>query len=289
MSLSRDLLSLLDRIAVLPRRMSIAAAGPRATVPMLRVVWQSALRGLDPAAYRTVFEGGAGAGEVVPLYVLRPAPIRPPAAPALEWILIGDAIRHDAVLWRAWDVASGIGIGPERRRFHVRASRILGPGGAPAPGVIQGGWPLGGARWPLAGDPAAVPCRIVFKSPLRILRGQAPNLHPNLPDLVVAASRRISLLLDPGGKDALRRILRRLFDYSRLRRSGLWVGRKVDLDTGPAKGGRRTGRQGVVGGLDLPDGPGELWPLFNAARWLHLGGGTVVGMGQPLIQPLKPA
>ena len=33
----------------------------------------------------------------------------------------------------------------------------------------------------------------------------------------------------------------------------------------------------------LPDGPGPLWPLIAAATWIHLGKGTVFGMGQPIL------
>jgi hypothetical protein len=44
--------------------------------------------------------------------------------------------------------------------------------------------------------------------------------------------------------------------------------------------------QGVVGTLDLPDGPGPLSPLIAAAQWLHLGKGTVMGLGQLRIIPL---
>jgi hypothetical protein len=44
--------------------------------------------------------------------------------------------------------------------------------------------------------------------------------------------------------------------------------------------------QGVVGTMDLPDGPGPQSPLIAAAQWLHLGKGTVMGLGQLRIIPL---
>ena len=56
---------------------------------------------------------------------------------------------------------------------------------------------------------------------------------------------------------------------------------------------RYSGRQraelelrGVAGYLDLPYGPGEVWPQLAAAQWLHLGKGTVMGLGQLIVQPL---
>jgi hypothetical protein len=41
---------------------------------------------------------------------------------------------------------------------------------------------------------------------------------------------------------------------------------------------------GVTGVMDLPEGPGELWPLLAAAGWLHLGKGTVFGLGRLEVQ-----
>jgi hypothetical protein len=44
--------------------------------------------------------------------------------------------------------------------------------------------------------------------------------------------------------------------------------------------------QGVSGSLDLPEGLGPLALLLAAAQWLHLGKGTVMGLGQLRIIPL---
>ena len=41
---------------------------------------------------------------------------------------------------------------------------------------------------------------------------------------------------------------------------------------------------GVAGSLELPRGPGELWPLLAAAQWLHLGKGTIMGLGQLIVE-----
>lgn len=46
---------------------------------------------------------------------------------------------------------------------------------------------------------------------------------------------------------------------------------------------------GVVGHLDLTRGAGPLLPLRLAARWLHLGKGTVVGLGGFHLTPQKTA
>ncbi|MEW6744994.1 MAG: CRISPR system precrRNA processing endoribonuclease RAMP protein Cas6 [Planctomycetota bacterium] len=45
--------------------------------------------------------------------------------------------------------------------------------------------------------------------------------------------------------------------------------------------------RGVCGMLELPDGPGELWPLLLAAQWLHVGKGTVMGLGRLDVEPCR--
>ena len=65
-----------------------------------------------------------------------------------------------------------------------------------------------------------------------------------------------------------------------------WRGKRQDLY-------RYSGRQktelefrGVTGHLDLPKGPGSLFPLLAAAQWLHLGKATTVGLGKLTIEQL---
>jgi len=43
--------------------------------------------------------------------------------------------------------------------------------------------------------------------------------------------------------------------------------------------------RGVAGSLALPVGPGPLSPLLAAAAWIHIGKGTVMGLGQLNITP----
>jgi hypothetical protein len=43
--------------------------------------------------------------------------------------------------------------------------------------------------------------------------------------------------------------------------------------------------RGVCGVLDLPEGPGGLWPLLAAAAWLHVGKATAFGLGHFEVQP----
>ena len=70
------------------------------------------------------------------------------------------------------------------------------------------------------------------------------------------------------------------------------------LATGPSQGERSNlvrwsaaqrreiDLNGVTGGLELPAGPGRLWPLFAASSWTHVGKGTVFGLGELRITAL---
>ena len=286
MSLACDLRALLARVRVLPRRLSLSTPGVQATVPTLRGVWGAALHDLAPEAYADVFEGRGRPHERTPAYVLRPAPPDPSDAPAVEFILIGDAVRHDAAAMRAWDIASGMGLGRSRRRFVVRRARALSPSGeAASPDVPATPWPVSGAAWPLEGDPASTPCRLRFEAPLRIVRDGELVERPALADVAVAALRRVTAFAPAGTRAEARRLARTVAEIARDIPCEPWSGERLDLVRYSARQRVDIELRGVAGVMGLPAGPGELWPLLAAARWLHVGKGTTVGMGQPLMEP----
>lgn len=312
--LADQFLSALSAIRIRPRRMLLETPGVAATVPMLRGVWGAALHDLDPQVYAAVFapndapDGGRRAaaatatGTAAAAYVLRPAPPDPRFAPALDFILIGDAVQHDAMLCRAWDIASGMGLGPQRRRFHLR--RIVGiePDGqladTPAP------WSLDRVRWPAAADgnaadgnaatdqdrrpavrpcahqPAQRPCRLLFPVPLRLMARKQLIERPTLADLVVAAARRVRAYLPADRLADWDETSRRALETARETPAEPWQGERLDLHRYSGRQHAELELRGVTGWLDLPAGPGPLWPLLAAAAWLHLGKGTVMGMGQ---------
>lgn len=272
----------LDRIEVLPRRVLLETPAVAASVPMLRGVWGAALRGLDPAVYRRVFEGraasdAAGAQADTPRYILRPAPPDPEFAPAMEWILLGDAVRADAVLTQAWFIASGMGLGPDRRRFHLRRWLGLDPAGRAAEDCRP--WPLGQAEWPWP-EPETAPCRLVFDAPLRLRRKGRLIEQPALVDIVVAATRRVATFLPAEDRAAWQPFGERLHEIARRTPQGPWQGDRLDLARYSGRQQRELQLHGVSGSLALPEGPGPLWPLLAAAAWLHIGKGTVMGLGQ---------
>jgi hypothetical protein len=214
----------------------------------------------------------------VPGYLLRPAPSDPATAPALDWFLFGAATDDDTVLRRAWDVAGGRGLGKERRPFLVRRFVELGPGGQTAD--WPGPWTLDEATWP--GDPRAS-CRLSFPAPLRLLRNGRLIEQPTLADVVVAAHRRAGAWLPPAEQAVWHALREPLLELARCLPSS-WSGARLDLQRYSARQDAELELRGVSGVLDLPAGVGALAPLLAAAVWLHVGKGTVFGLGEIQIE-----
>ncbi len=246
-----------------------------ATTPMLRGVWGRALRHLDEEAYQQVFAGDMLGHRRVPRYILRPAPPDPATAPAIEWLLLGVHENLEEVLWRAWDVASGMGLGPERTPFRVREWRPLG----------ADKWDLSTATWPLPGDPATTPCRLHFPTSLRLLRGGKLLSTPNLEDVATATTRRIATLAGTTSGETYRDLIRNIGQVAAGLAGAPWRGRRFDFVRWSGAQQRELNMRGVTGDLALPTGPGPLWPLLAAACWTHIGKGTVFGLGQLHITP----
>jgi hypothetical protein len=129
---------------------------------------------------------------------MRPAPAEAVPAPAVDFVLFGKACpaANDAV-WAAWDRAGNQGIGaPRRRPFQITATVPLAWDGTPLrPARIQPGFTLVALRWPLGSLTAG--CRLDFPAPLRLIYRGRLIQEPALPDLIVAALRRIHALAGP--------------------------------------------------------------------------------------------
>jgi hypothetical protein len=74
---------------------------------------------------------------------------------------------------------------------------------------------------------------------------------------------------------------------ARGRPADAWQGRRLDLLRWSARQQAEIDLYGVTGVLDLPEGPGVLWPLLAAACWLHLGKGTTLGLGELQVLPWR--
>jgi hypothetical protein len=275
-----DLRETLRHIWILPRRLTVDTGSVLATVPMLRGVWGAALHDLDRQVYVDVFheDGAANDGATrdgLPRYVLRPVSYET----AVEWILIGRlAIRQDPKLMLAWGMAMQRGLGASREPFRVSAVRGLRPEGTLS--VRPRPWRLSEAAWPLRGDPERTPCRLMFPTPLSLLR-QGKLVHaPTLKDLVIRAGWRIESFLPASQRESWRERRGAAIELAARVVAEPWQGQRLDLQRYSARQDREFQVHGVCGCLDLPEGPGPLWPLLAALQWLHLGKSTIVGLGQ---------
>jgi len=263
-------------------RLHLETPGVFATVPMLRGVWGAALHEFDQDRYQTVF--GAGASPTA-RYVLRPAAPDVVPAPAVEWVLFGEPDPStDAAMWAAWERAAALGLGPDRRPFRLVEARPLAwDGTALSPGLEQPGFSLEGLPWP-AGDPDAG-SRLRFPAPLRLLRDGRLIHAPTPADLALAALRRLHALAGPAA-EPLWHERRAWLNAARGVEHTPWRGHRLDLVRYSGAQRRELELRGVAGDLDLPTGAGGLAPLLSAACWIHLGKGTVMGLGQLVIEPL---
>lgn len=292
-ALSTRLLSMLREIRILPRRLLLDTSGVLASVPMLRGVWGAALHERDAQAYRTVFAPqSTGMEEASPLFVFRASPSDSTVAPALDWISIGIALGYDTTLRRAWHDACNMGLGPRRERFSVRQVLLLRPNGLAAGNADltacdgdAAAWALDVVVWPI-GLPVDIPCRLVFETPLRLRRHGRLIEAPMLPDLIAAATRRFRAYLPPHHQAAWRELAREALTVARTITAGPWRGSRSHFYRYSARQQADLDLHGVVGSLDLPQGPGELWPLLAAAQFLHLGKSTAMGLGHLQIKPL---
>jgi hypothetical protein len=181
-----------------------------------------------------------------------------------------------------------MGLGPQRLPFRIAAARPLAWDETPLrPARVQPGFSLAPLPWPL-GDPAGA-CRIVFPAPLRLIHQRRLVARPNPADLAVAALRRIQALAGAGSDtEALWQSRQDWIELARSIPCGPWRGRRLDLVRYSGSQQTELEIRGVAGSLGFPAGPGPLTSLLKAAVWMHLGKGTVMGLGQVRIMPPGP-
>ncbi len=280
--LERKLIELADRIEVSARRLLLDTGSVRATVPMLRGVWGRALRSCDRRAYERIFVGhrttAARGVERTPLYVTRPAPADPTTSPALDWIAIGEAREFEDSLVHAWKLASDFGLGARREPFRIRAIQRLGPcendGSRSHPY-----WPLSEACLLRESPQATTRYELRFTAPLRILRKGKLVRQPTFVDITQAAIRRLLLL---AGEVMLSDapLARSVRTVAAAIPAEPWQGDDTAFVRWSASQQRELTLRGVTGCIHLPEGPGCLQPLVDAAQWIHIGKGAPFGLGQ---------
>lgn len=273
------LAKLLDEIEILPRRMWLTRSETGLTVPLLRGVWGAALHGLDRRAYQEVFRDDSGQRG----YLIRPWPTD---EPVIEFVLLGDGLEHDQSLMRAWDVAAGMGYGPRREQVFIERARRVEPDGSAGCDAWAGaeGWRLCQAPWPLGGNPERTAARLRFDAPLRLMRDGELIRQPSFADIVVASLRRLSRYIPESMSGDMASLRKECVSIAKETRSGAWQGTNLHLRRYSGSQKVDLELRGVAGELDLPQGPGPLWPLILAASWLHIGKSTIVGLGRCLIE-----
>ncbi|MFO0881806.1 MAG: CRISPR system precrRNA processing endoribonuclease RAMP protein Cas6 [Gemmataceae bacterium] len=271
---SQDLQAGLSRLTVRAWRMHLEPQDLPVTVPMLRGVWGAALHDLDGLLYDILFEGRPlGA----PGYLLRPAGNPASDGVCFDFLLFGPLDgRGVSRVWAAWDLALQRGLGRFRQPGRLRNLQPLAWDGSPlATSRHHPGFPLHPLAWPTRLDR---PSRLVFPTPVRLLREEVLVTSPTLADLTIATLRRFKAQAPEAARAAFES-RHRWLELARDVPALPFVGRPCDLV-------RYSGRQqceielrGMVGELTLPQGPGPLADLLLAATWLHVGKSTVQGLG----------
>ena len=240
-----------------------------------------ALRAESAACYRRLFEG---AESERPHYLMRPAPQVAQPAPAVEFLLFPattnllDHRDDEETAWTAWDRACRQGLGPHRHPFRISSvvplawDGLATRAGAEAAGFCVGKPPLAGRNRGNA-VPARIPRPAQAAAPGQADRGTDSGRHrpggpaPGLP------------LAGPD-TDPLWAARRYWLELGRAVPCEPWQGRRLDLVRYSGSQKAEVELRGVAGSLALPVGPGPLSPLLAAAAWIHIGKGTVMGLGQ---------
>jgi hypothetical protein len=253
---------------------------------MLRGVSGAAPHAESEGIYHHLFAGGE---DQIPRYVLRPASREVEPAPAVEFLLFSDLQRDELLAaWAAWDQAARMGLGPHRVPFRMVKTAPLAWDETPLrPARAQPGFTLAHLPWPLDGETQA--CRLDLPAPVRLINRKRLIERPDLADLIIATLRRIQALAagDPRSQ-TLWESRRGWLDLADSTRQVPWVGRRLDLVRFSCSQQAELELRGVSGSLGLPDGAGLMSPLLKAATWLHIGKGSVMGLGQLRILPLDP-
>ncbi len=269
-------LILLSHVPVLPLHLSFEMPPdfPSPTVGLLRGVWGRALHDHAESAYREVFHPESES----PCYVLRVAHT---FEPALELILIGDAIAHCPQLLKAWGVAEMLGIGADRLPFRVKGIEPVQLGNPPAladglaPQKLSDAVP---SDWQ---ELATERCTVRLLSPLSLVSDKKFVSQPKLDQLVRAILRRIyrstvgqyDRAQFGGFADQLAQLAAATSGYDS------WTGDAVSV---ARKSAARPGgyqRNAVIGEFELPYGAGDLLPLLMAGQWLGVGKQYTAGLG----------
>ncbi|MCY4305872.1 MAG: CRISPR system precrRNA processing endoribonuclease RAMP protein Cas6 [Aestuariivita sp.] len=280
--IEETLLSLTHRVKICAFRILLRTGKVRATIPMLRGVWGATLKNFEPVVYRTIFEGyrSINASEKgrfkLPLYILRPAHPDPDFAPAVELIFLGNACYHATVAIKAFRQAVVNGLGPRRTICDIQEIRRIYPSETLTDKIVISD--LGcSAQMFIQTTPRNHGLRLNFYVPLRLLRRKQLIHSPNFTDIIAISLERLYALscmnIHKDFKDHILNIAHSTPAFA-------WIGQRQDLIRWSGRQKTLLELRGIVGYLDLPNGAGPFRPLLAASEWMHIGKGTVFGLGQ---------
>lgn len=266
-------------------RMGLDSGGRDVPLPVLRGAFGAALHDLSLPAYEAVFRPNSA--DDAPAYLLRHGAHRLAGRSLFELVLFGPALGHLEVVLAAMQLAGERGLGRDRRPFAIERLAWLDPSARPsASKAEERAFVLDQLRWPLAGEPAGEPCRLLFPEPVRMLRKHELLTTPTLRDVVVAGCRRLTALAGENWRAELRSLTNAALDAADALASQPFVGEIGCVGRWSASQQQYVELRGVSGWLDLPEGPDPLWPLLAALQWTHVGKATVVGLGRLVVVPI---
>ncbi len=281
-TLADDLRVILRGIAIRATRFGIDCDYPGITPTKLRSLFGLALKQTSEATYRRVFEPPGS----------RPRPFvirsRSDERPGFEFIAFADTINDAEIINAAWQRAADIGFTERRERFPftITSAECLEADGQPCGHFLHNGiWSAHTANCGTMTPNASA--AIYTLSPLRLLqsqmkqprrRGDRPLLqNPTLNDVVTAGIRRISQLADVPRSHTESLVKAALAACPDSQFDRLTV---QSLDRFSRNHNDRIRMDGVIGRLNLPAGTGPFFSLLHALQWLHVGKGTVHGLGR---------
>lgn len=205
----------------------------------------------------------------------------------LDVILIGKGDVHAAPVLRALERAGAAGLGRQGQRIRLVLESIQHLASGAAPGVLERHRALPFAQ-PLAVPPPPAAVRLILEQPLR-LREQESYLRPQaftLRALFKSLLLRASNLADAYGDGPLGLDHQALLEHA----AGFGLG-EPQLSWHHQR--RYSARQelevetsGITGSFELHGNLAPLWPLLWIGQWLHVGKGTVMGLGRYRLQVL---
>ena len=280
--IEEKILSLTHDMKICAFRILLNTGNVRATVPMLRGAWGATLKNFETVVYRAVFEGYRSQnisekGKFrLPLYILRPAPPNPNFAPAIELILLGTACRHVTVALTAFRQAVENGLGKRRETCGIEEIRGIYPIETLMEKTAISDLSISAHKF-MQRTPRNHPLVLDFNSPLRLLRRKQLVKSPSFTDIIVVALERLHALCCINiSKDFKNQII----NATRSTSTSEWIGQRQDLIRWSGRQKTLLELRGVVGSLNLPNGAGPFRPLLAASEWMHIGKGTVFGLGK---------